>query len=122
MATHYYVVLTRAVPGQEETFHRWYDDRHLADCLDLPEVRSARRFRLLTGIDGRCDPQPAPFDSLVLYELESDDPLAIARALSARAGSEAMPLTDAFDRSATVRAMAVAAGSLGRLDRDSERS
>ncbi len=108
MPTSYYIVLTRAKPGREEAFHDWYDGRHLDDCLRLPAVRSARRFRLAHGLDAALGPCPAPFDSLALYEIDSDDPDAVARELAAMAGTEVMPLTEALDRPATVRAIAVA--------------
>lgn len=109
MATHFFVVLTRAQPGQEEAFHRWYDDQHLDDCLRLPEVRSARRFRI--DRDAGAPAGSVPFDSLALYEIESDDPAAVVSRIGEIAGSEAMPLSEAFDRSATLRALSVAAGS-----------
>ena len=107
VTTHYYVVLTRAVPGREEEFHAWYDDQHIADCLKLPQVRSARRFQIEHGLDAQVNETPPPFDSLALYEIEGGDPVAVARALSARAGTIAMPLSAAMDRSATMRAIAV---------------
>ena len=109
--THYYVVLTRAVPGREEQFHDWYDGQHLGDCLKLPQVRSARRFRIVHGLDAQAQDCPRPFDSLALYEIVGGDPTEVAKALGARAGTEAMPLTEAFDRTGTVRAIAIAAAA-----------
>jgi hypothetical protein len=79
-------------------------------CMRLPEVRSARRFRLDHGLSAGLEPQPAPFDSLALYEIESEDPDAVARALAGMAGTLSMPLSEALDRSATMRAIATAAG------------
>jgi hypothetical protein len=114
MATYYYVVLTKATPGQEEDFHEWYDAQHLPDCVNVPGVTSAKRFRLLHGVGAGSAVEPFEFDSLALYEMETDDPVAVARELSARAGSEAMPLTDALNREASVKILAQAAGECAR--------
>lgn len=102
MPTYYYVALTRAVRDRTEEFHRWYDNRHIQDCLRVPGVKSVKRYRLLynpgtakSPIVSDCD-----HDSLCIYELEGDDPVSVAREFGARAGTAAMPLTDALDRGA----------------------
>ena len=46
MATHHYVVLTSAKPGRLEEFEHWYDNQHLHDLMAVPEVKSAKRYRL----------------------------------------------------------------------------
>ena len=111
MARYTYIVLTRAVAGRDEEFHHWYDNQHLADCVALPEITSARRLRVLTGIDAATQPGEPAFHSVALYEIESDAPVAVAQALSRMAGSAAMPMTEAFDRSGSMRMVAAAAGS-----------
>lgn len=115
MAIHYYVVLTKAAPGRAEDFHAWYDAQHLPDCARVPGVKSAKRFKLMYEVGPSKDGsqvQEAPYDSLALYELDTDDPLAVARELSVRAGSEAMPLTDALDRWGSVKYVAVPAAEV----------
>ena len=43
MPRHQLVVLTQAVPGREEEFHRWYDEHHLPEIVDVPGVVGAVR-------------------------------------------------------------------------------
>lgn len=43
MATYHYIVLTRAVAGEEQAFADWYDDQHIPDCLRVAGVTGARR-------------------------------------------------------------------------------
>jgi hypothetical protein len=108
MATYFYVVITKAKPGEEEAFHKWYDAEHLPDCVMVPGIRSARRFRLLNDAPDKGLLQG--YDSLALYEMETDDPAAVGRELSARAGTDAMPLTDALDLTDSLKIFAKPAG------------
>jgi hypothetical protein len=98
MAIYYYVVLTKATPGQEEEFHDWYDAQHLPDCVRIPGVRAARRYRLTHAFGPGATPKDIAFDCLTMYELDVDDPDVVAREMSARAGTDAMPLTDSLAR------------------------
>jgi hypothetical protein len=56
-----YVVRTRPVDGQEDEYHRWYDEVHVPEVLEVPGFLSARRFGSADG------------DFLAIYELEADD-------------------------------------------------
>lgn len=98
MAIYYYVVLTKATPGREEEFHDWYDAQHLPDCVRVPGVTRARRYRLTRAFGPGAVPQELQFDSLTMYEMDVDDPEVVAREMSARAGTDAMPLTDSLAR------------------------
>jgi hypothetical protein len=111
MATYFYVVLTKATPGREEEFHEWYDDQHLPDCVKVPGVKAARRYRLTQAFGPGAAPQELKFDSLTMYELEVDDPELVAREMSARADTPAMPLTDALARGLSMMMMGVPAGA-----------
>jgi hypothetical protein len=110
MARYTYICFTKATPGNEEAFHEWYDDQHLADCAKVPGVVSAKRYRLLYGVGLGSVVQDSEFNSVALYELETDDPVAVAREMSRRAGTEVMPLSAACDRDASVKYVALAAG------------
>ena len=55
-----YVVRTRPLAGQEDEYHRWYDEVHVPEILQVPGFVSARRFEA----DG---------EFLAVYELEGDD-------------------------------------------------
>jgi hypothetical protein len=96
MASYYYVVLTSAKPGRLEEFDRWYDEQHIPDVVNVPGVKSAKRFRLINAVENH-EPVDSPWNSLALYEFDTDDPLALAKQLSTMAGSDAMPMTDSID-------------------------
>jgi hypothetical protein len=86
-----YLVFTQPVAGQDAEFNRWYDEQHLGDLLRVPGVVGARRFRLASDQAGA----PGPY--LAIYEIESDDVQRTLAEIEARAGTTAMPLTDALD-------------------------
>ena len=96
MATYYDVVLTSAKPGRLEEFDRWYNEQHIPDVVNVPGVKSARRFRLLNAVENH-EAVESPWNSLALYEFDTEDPLALAKQLSTMAGSGDMPMTDAID-------------------------
>lgn len=112
MAKYTYICFTKATPGEQEAFHEWYDAQHLADCVKVPGVVSAKRYKLLYGVGLGSVVKDSEFDSIALYELETDDPVAVAREMSARAGTEVMPLVPACDRDASVKYVAVAAAEI----------
>ena len=106
MSRYQLIVLTRAKPGRREAFERWYDERHIPDCLRVPGVISATRHSLLHGLGRAEDGLPveaAEFDSLAIYELETEDPDAAARDLISRAGTPDMPPSEDLDRSSIVK-------------------
>ncbi len=115
MARYQYVVLTKSIPGQLDEFDTWYDGQHLPDAVRFPGVTSAKRYKLLHSLNSAAEGMqriPGDFDSLAIYEMETDDPDQLARDLVALAGSDAMPLSPAYDRSATVKFVSIAAGEL----------
>lgn len=84
------MVLSNPVGDRDEEFNRWYDDVHLGDVFKVPGVIGAERYRFRSGNDWKY---------LAIYELECEDPAAVEQELLARAGSDAMQLSDAFDMS-----------------------
>jgi hypothetical protein len=56
-------VETRPLPGQEATYHAWYDGTHLKEIVSFKGFVSARRFAPVED-DG-------PF--VAIYEIEADD-------------------------------------------------
>src|SRR5512139_334421 len=107
MATYYYLVLGKPTPGEDEAFQQWYDEQHLADCAAVPGITSAKRFRILYEVGLGTVVKEAPFTSFAIYEMETDDPVAVARELRLRAGTEVMPISPACDRDASIKYMAV---------------
>jgi len=93
MARHHLLAFTNPVPGREEEFNRWYDERHVPDLLAVPGFVSAQRFAL-TDATGQGKPG---WTYLALYELETDDPDALMRDVRSRLGTDAMPVSDTLD-------------------------
>lgn len=93
MSKHVLVVFTNAVDGQDYEFNRWYDDVHIPDLLKIPEFRSAQRFRL-SGAQRM--PPPFAWRYMALYEIETEDLSKVISIITERAGTPAMPLTDAL--------------------------
>lgn len=82
-------VTSRALPGREQDYDRWYDEIHAAEVLALPGFLSCDRYDEL-GPDGQ------PTGTFVAhYGVETDDPAALLQSLFAAVPT--MRLTDAFD-------------------------
>jgi hypothetical protein len=81
------LALSNAVAGREDEFNTWYDQQHLPDLLRVPGVVAAQRYK---GVVGK-------WSYLAVYELDGD-PKTILGEIGKRAGTPAMPLTDAMDR------------------------
>jgi hypothetical protein len=98
MAIYQYIIMISAAPGELEEFERWYDNQHLPDVVAVPGVRSAKRYRLLSELGADYDVAKARWDSLSIYELETDDPVALARHIRSLAGTAAMPMSAAVSK------------------------
>ena len=88
MARYQLVVLSNPRDDRHEEFNDWYDNVHLKDVLAVPGIVAARRFELSGGDQWRY---------LALYDMECDDPQAVVQELLARAGTDRMTLSEAFD-------------------------
>ena len=87
------LVSTNPVPGREDEYNTWYDNRHLSDVLTLDGFVAAQRFRL-------ADAQPeqeAPQRYLAVYEVEADSVEAASKVLADGFGSGGLPLSDSLD-------------------------
>jgi hypothetical protein len=94
-----FVVMSNAVPGQEDEFNSWYSNRHLADLLAIPGVRAAQRFQLaLPGPSGAVP----DFRYLALYEADT---------------GAAVDVNHALQEAAAERPVAIAAGREPRIPR-----
>jgi hypothetical protein len=88
MAEFKMLVLSNPVEGRDQEFNEWYDNVHLPDVLDVKGVGGTERYRMCSGGKRRY---------LALYELDCDDPTGVERELRTRAGTDVMPISDAFD-------------------------
>ena len=68
MATHVMIVFTNALPGEDDEFNRWYDERHVTDVLEQGPFTSVRRYRLADHQLGG----EAPYRYLPLYDVEDN--------------------------------------------------
>jgi hypothetical protein len=80
--------LSNVRDGRHDEFNDWYDHVHLKDVLAVDGVIGARRFKL-SGDD--------QWSYLALYDLDCNDPQRVVQELLSRAGTDRMPLSDAFD-------------------------
>lgn len=104
MGRYIYIALTRAAEGREAEFDRWYDGQHLADVARVSGVVDAKRFNMIWQ---KSEAPNAPeWRSLAIYEIESDDPQSVLKAISALSGTELMPLTDALSRDGMTQLLA----------------
>ncbi len=90
MARYELVVLSNPVEGQDEEYNRWYDEQHLKDVLAVDGVVSAQRFAA-TGLT------PGPHGYMAVYGIDTDDLPAVMGQLGARMGTDAMPMSPAYD-------------------------
>lgn len=84
------VILSNPVGDRDTEFNQWYDDVHLPDVFNVPGVTGAERYRFRSGESWKY---------LAIYELDCDDPAIVEKELLARAGTDVMQLSDAFDMS-----------------------
>lgn len=102
MARFHYTVLSRAKPGQEEEFIRWYAEQHLPDITRMPGVVSGKLFRM--DFQRVYDLDAPQWTLMTLYELEGEHPEPIIDALKAASGSAVMSACDALDKSGMIQA------------------
>ena len=80
---------TRALVGQEEAYHRWYDEIHIAEMLGLDGFLTGERFAPVP----LAPDAPTPETYLAIYEVETDD----VGALLAQLNSAKMEISPALD-------------------------
>jgi hypothetical protein len=94
---HYvFVVLTNALPGQEDAYNKWYTEVHLHDLVRVPGIVSAQRFRVAPA-----DAAKSQYKYLALYEVETRDLEATQKAMKARVGTADMVISPALDKNAS---------------------
>lgn len=103
MPKYQYVIISQSAPGREQEFDDWYSNQHLPDVCKVDGVLSARRF--VIDVQKTTELDAPQWRSLAIYEIESDDPEGTMQAISALANTEAMPLTDALDKTGMVQLM-----------------
>ncbi len=87
------IVLSKPVQGQEEAFNTWYTNTHIKDLMKVPGVKTAQRFKVRTDLS-----KNVAIEYVAEYEIESADITATIGEIRGRLGTDAMPMSDAFDR------------------------
>lgn len=82
-------VSSRALPGRDAEYDRWYGEVHVGEVLALPGFKSVERFRRLSMAG-----EPTG-EFVALYTVETDDPGGLVQSLFA--ATPTMTLTDAMD-------------------------
>lgn len=82
-------VASRAVPGREIDYDRWYEETHLGEVLALPGFLACERFERI-AIDGE-----GVTELVAIYEVQTDDPKVLLQSLFD--ATPTMQLTDAID-------------------------
>ena len=91
------LVFSNPVPGREDEFNDWYDNRHLADIVAVEGIRSARRYEAVTGSLGG----PNAHRYLAVYVCDGDLD-AIAAEMEERQNDGRMPVSESYEISTTV--------------------
>ncbi len=103
MGKYQMVVLAKAADGRLEDLAHWYDNRHLPDLLKTPGFVSGVRY----GVKVMGMPAGSPgWDFLVVYELDTEDPLATMAEAGRRLGTPRMPRDSSLDSSCTIALIA----------------
>lgn len=84
------IALTNAAEGRDADYNAWYEQQHIQDVLAIPGIQSAQRFRI-----AEQSRQKLGYRYMAIYEVETDDITSIHRAIAERAGTDAMPRSDA---------------------------
>jgi hypothetical protein len=83
---HLLVVFTRPVEGQEDEYHKWYNEQHLPDVTGLPGFVAGQRYVFDEASRNSLSPAP-PFGYLAVYEV-ADGELEKAKAAVTAASEE----------------------------------
>jgi len=94
MKTYTLVVLTNAVSGRDADFNDWYDNVHVRDVTAVPGFVSAKRF---IATSAQPSDEPVKWRYLALYTIQTDDLAGALQEMNARAGTEAMVMSDSLD-------------------------
>lgn len=92
MATYNIIVLSKPVAGREAEYDDWYTNRHIRDLVKVPGITSAQRFRIRED-----QSQGTAHQFIARYEVETDDIAKTLAIVQERLGTDAMPMSDAFD-------------------------
>lgn len=94
--TYIMVVQSKAMPGQDDEYNRWYDEQHIHDVLNVPGMVSGARY---TSIKGPMPGPAAPY--LAIYEIETDDIDSVMGEFLRRSAAGEIPVSTTLDQGNT---------------------
>ena len=100
MAKYKMIALTTPVPGKEAEYHEWYQKTHLPQLTGFNGIDSAQRFKLSAKLMGSDNNQ-----YLAIYDIETDDPMALLGAIGEASASGKLTQSDASDMGTTYTAL-----------------
>lgn len=91
MAKQYkFVALVNTKDGADEAFNQWHTETHLPQVVENCGFSNGRRLRLVPGTNGDAQ----SYQYLVVFDLESDDPMAALGKMGEAVGSGAIEMSD----------------------------
>lgn len=85
-----FVALVNAKEGSDEAFSKWHNEVHLPQVVKAAGFSHGQRLRLVPGTNG----DGTGYQHLVLFDLESDDPMGALGKMGAAVESGAIEMTD----------------------------
>jgi hypothetical protein len=90
---YYQLVFTNPVPGREDEYNKWYDERHVPDVVGVPGFVNAQRLAASEVQLNRKNTE-IRFRYLVMYKILSDDVASVIATFKQR--SPTMVMSPAF--------------------------
>jgi hypothetical protein len=94
------IALTTPVPGKEAEYHEWYQKTHFPQLTAFDGIDSAQRYKLTAKLMGSDTNQ-----YLAIYDIETDDPMALMGAIGEASAAGKLTQTDASDMGTTYTAL-----------------
>lgn len=95
------IALTTPLPGKEDAFHDWYQNKHLPELIEhIEAIKGAQRYQLVAKMAG-SDENPW----LAIYDIEIDDPMTMLGQMGEVAGSGKLTPPDYQDMGTTYTAL-----------------
>jgi hypothetical protein len=94
------IALTSPVAGQEAEFHAWYQNQHLPQLVGFAGVQGAQRYKLTAKLMGSDNNS-----WLAIYDIETDDPYGLLRAIGQASASGKLTQSEASDKATIYTAL-----------------
>lgn len=92
MARYRLIAFTDPVAGKDQDYNDWYNKVHLRDVIAITGFVSVQRFVLKAATAGEMRNR-----YVAIYDMETDDPMAVMAEIGRRAGTEQMFVSPALD-------------------------